>query len=233
MHKSDSCSGTRENALELDVDGAEDYASWTSQDVFLETPEQNGWMEAFVNFDAADDDDFDFNDPFLLLPDTANNAPVSLSVAWPNPTSSTYSNGLGTESSQWSSPWSVSDHVTLLTPKTSPGIAPRTPVAASERPPSKETLPPLLSRAKCLECNKTFVDSLQLGRHAEKCRLSQIFKCDLCPTLCAEARSLERHVRNIHKKVNLFACECTPNKLRRDDNFKRHKEKCRISYVRN
>jgi hypothetical protein len=181
-----------------------------------------------VNFDAADDDDFDFSNSSLFPPGVTNNAHVDLSGAWPRPTNSTPVSGSNRDSAPYPSP--SSGHIASIpTPTTSPSIAFEANVAAAAPPTSKKRLPPLVSHAKCQKCNKTFVDSLHLGRHTEKCIRSASFECDRCSEVCSEQRLLERHVLNIHDKIDMVFCECRPDKLMRKDNLPRHKKTCRLT----
>ena len=183
-----------------------------------------------MNLDAADDDDFDFSNPSLFPPGVTNNARIDLSRAWPGPTNTTPFSGSNRDSAPYPSP-SSGNSASIPTSATSPCIASQAKVAAAAPPTSKILLSPLVSRAKCHKCNQTFVDSLHLGRHTEKCTRSVGFECDRCSEVCSELRLLERHVRNIHDKTDMVFCECKPDKLMRKDNLPRHKKTCRLTRV--
>lgn len=96
-------------------------------------------------------------------------------------------------------------------------------VTASPQP--KRLLPPCTSRHRCPTCKKVFTTKRRLASHKRSHKLHQ---CDLCHKTVKDKQSLDRHLTDLHSETFKFVCECGYKVRSREDNFKRHQEKCKV-----
>ena len=78
------------------------------------------------------------------------------------------------------------------------------------------------TNAKCGVCGKEFPTSKAVEGHKLRVHVGQCFKCDKCSESFTTKDTLNKHVRKIHNKENIFYCEPCKKSFMQSQNLKKH-----------
>lgn len=77
------------------------------------------------------------------------------------------------------------------------------------------------AKVKCTVCKK-MTKKQNLKQHMKTHSPQTIWQCELCKTICSGKRYLDTHIKSVHNKVELIACQLCPRKFKYGCSLKFH-----------